>query len=836
MSKKVIVDKEGLITYHKYVKEEYMLECSQAVDDMYEYRNELMANEQIRKDNEETRKINEINRVNAETERLSAEQTRDANEVLRVKHYNADVVAEKARVAKENERITAEQQRVINENARLGDEQIRVNQENRRLSNEDNRNTSENIRQANERARQTNNSKLTSDVQTKITEVTQITNECNSNVNKSIANINSCIDDLKGFRSEHNASIEAINNTNQEQNARMDNITKKNKEQDIYIDALLNEGKNKRITITEAGNEIKLTGNSEGFVTVDKVVGDTLVNLRTNKGAFVGISNSSSWTLNNKTENMIEGVLNEKTSWFYLNLGTVDISLFKPDTKYTILFKNNRNIDLVALMSGGGDSILTPTASIRNDMALVTTVSDFSNLKNIIIYTTSYAYRTQENIYPLECRAEIIGILEGDYTNKPIPQEVFEGMKSTFENKLVTQEMVDAGEEQVENLGKYKVDVKVRGKNLFPNVTFKLGGRRGTDGKEFIATDRITTTKTFNLNKGSYYISCNESNITFLGVTLYKDEKFIKEIVHTSSINNGRLFILDDDYDIYVNVGTVNLSLKLQIEENTQATSYEPYFEHTQTLYLNSPLLKGDELVAKEDGIYHWHKMSKVVLNGSEPWKQAKDLGQVIRCVYDNPSLGFGGVSTSNCICDKFATTGDIGLNSEAIWIVSSVNRLGLHLNKLKLVTQDAQGFKQWLQANPTTVVYELAEPYEEKISDFDILLKTPNNATLSVDSVIPPTTTITYTTDIPDVYSLEETNADQYDLIDVSLMATDEIYMMLEPILTTTCPVREEGEEKVNKNYAMINFYVKLVNRGLKDIDKVPEWLREDVIKELNK
>ena len=59
MSKKVIVDKEGLITYHKYVKEEYMAEGGQAVNDMYAYRNELMANEQIRKDNEEARKIND---------------------------------------------------------------------------------------------------------------------------------------------------------------------------------------------------------------------------------------------------------------------------------------------------------------------------------------------------------------------------------------------------------------------------------------------------------------------------------------------------------------------------------------------------------------------------------------------------------------------------------------------------------------------------------------------------------------------------------------------------------------------------------------------------------
>ena len=57
-------------------------------------------------------------------------------------------------------------------------------------------------------------------------------------------------------------------------------------------------------------------------------------------------------------------------------------------------------------------------------------------------------------------------VLEGDYTNKPIP-DYFKGMQSSFEDKVVTQEMVDSGEELAENLGKYKVEYKVTGKNKF---------------------------------------------------------------------------------------------------------------------------------------------------------------------------------------------------------------------------------------------------------------------------------------------------------------------------------------------------------------------------------
>ena len=46
--------------------------------------------------------------------------------------------------------------------------------------------------------------------------------------------------------------------------------------------------------------------------------------------------------------------------------------------------------------------------------------------------------------------------------------------------------------------------------------------------------------------------------------------------------------------------------------------------EYNTSMYLNSPLLKGYELVWKEDGLYHYHKMEKVVLDGSddEKWIQ----------------------------------------------------------------------------------------------------------------------------------------------------------------------------------------------------------------------
>ena len=73
-------------------------------------------------------------------------------------------------------------------------------------------------------------------------------------------------------------------------------------------------------------------------------------------------------------------------------------------------------------------------------------------------------------------------------------------------------------------------------------------------------------------------------------------------------------------------------------------------------------------------------------------------------------------------------------------------------------------------------------------------------------------------------VKELEEVNAIQDRLIDVSLLATDEIFMMIEPLLSETNTYNIGGNNK------MVDMYVAMVQRGLKTIDEVPVRYREQV------
>ena len=72
-------------------------------------------------------------------------------------------------------------------------------------------------------------------------------------------------------------------------------------------------------------------------------------------------------------------------------------------------------------------------------------------------------------------------------------------------------------------------------------------------------------------------------------------------------------------------------------------------------------------------------------------------------------------------------------------------------------------------------------------------------------------------------VAEIDQENLIQNELIDISLLATDEMFMMLEPLLEAV-QIDERGMSK------MIDMYVAMIMRGLKTVDEVPLRYREDV------
>ena len=71
-----------------------------------------------------------------------------------------------------------------------------------------------------------------------------------------------------------------------------------------------------------------------------------------------------------------------------------------------------------------------------------------------------------------------------------------------------------------------------------------------------------------------------------------------------------------------------------------------------------------------------------------------------------------------------------------------------------------------------------------------------------------------------------KEINENQDKLIDTTMLATDEIFTMIEPILDLV-PQNISLEGSVSK---MVDLYVAMIQRGIKTIEQVPTRYREEV------
>ena len=603
-----------------------------------------------------------------------------------------------------------------------------------------------------------------------------------------------------------------------------------NKTQQVYINGLFNENKDGRLSVEGEGNDLKLEGSKEGLVEVDKIVGNTLVNIA------------------NFSDKEYEFTLNN--GGYYNTITLCDLSLIEVNTDYTLLFDIEIVNNATTWSLGSNTKFVLGQGNSQNSVSGHPVINSISNngisynLWNTICYSTNVVkfnlsslnttYTKYFAIRPLYSeqlgegqsityKVKNLMLFKGDITSNP-PKEYIEGLQSSFESNLVTQEMIEQGLESEENLGKYKVPVRLVGKNLW-----SYGDILQTGVKQIIL-DKPLKAGVYTVSSTTKTIYATHPHIAFQNGS---------KVVGYQYLNQNKSFTLYENVDsvvLYSNGYNYNNSINnpinftnIQIEEGTVATDREEYFERTTNVYLNSPLLEGDEIVMHDGELCHYHKYGKEVLDGSGDWIKADTS---ITTTHIKTSVFLLEVTGSNAgsLCDKFVNNTNMTSDTEFYYYNTSFfggSKLIISINNSKLSTQNLTGFKAWLKANPTTVVYQLAEPYYEPIQSDKLLLECANSSTLHLDTVVPvESVNVSYTGNVPSVYALEETNNNQDSLIDISLCATDEMYMMIEPLLEVV-PQTLNNERMMSK---MVDMYVAMVIRELKTIEEVPVRYREQV------
>ena len=217
---------------------------------------------------------------------------------------------------------------------------------------------------------------------------------------------------------------------------------------------------------------------------------------------------------------------------------------------------------------------------------------------------------------------------------------------------------------EYEPYGKYKIPVKVSGKNLFdinasvnapsgtfnnvtvpnlltlylkPNTAYTLSSNQNGD----------TTAEPSDIYRSLYFNGVSNSNAVFNGhsVTATTDDTGKLQIILFSQRTNAE--------------NIVNKTAKIQLEEGSTATDYEPYVEPVTTnIYLDEPLRKVGghaDYIDFSTGTVE-RVVNKEVFDGTETWQKSSSVENRYLIYSIKPYTT--SITTPKILCDRLISNG----------------------------------------------------------------------------------------------------------------------------------------------------------------------------------
>lgn len=275
-----------------------------------------------------------------------------------------------------------------------------------------------------------------------------------------------------------------------------------------------------------------------------------------------------------------------------------------------------------------------------------------------------------------------------------------------------------------------KISILSNGKNFLPPFEeWTLSGNTKLTGKNEVTQIQTTVwmdkieSPFISVFEGNYKLTCTT------GLTDYKYQLQMRLYNFKKEQIGGIVYVDKTTLNFDSGVAYIKLSINSgaslsgtfifkdwQLEKDIQ-TQYSEYKADKKEIQLQQPL-RGletiqDAIEETSEGVVLTQNIGKIVLNGTENWIR-RNMG------LENETIGFGILNTEinnykidgEGKCDKFIFV----KNSNVLWNIDKegfccTDFLQLRIKKSELETQDIQGFKQYLKANPITVYYQLAEP-----------------------------------------------------------------------------------------------------------------------------
>ena len=496
-------------------------------------------------------------------------------------------------------------------------------------------------------------------------------------------------------------SLGATVNTHTEQ------ISNLNKE----LDRVKKLEENTVSTVTTESDFTTVEATSNGYFEDVKLEGKTLVNLV--KGGDVeksiGVSGGTLSKYNYLTP------LKNNT------LYTVILNIDAPDEDLTKL-----NISL----NGG---------SFGHVNKCINGISCFTLTTNETPHNEIWVYFTVGSTIVGTPKLSNVVVLEGDHTQNP-PNGYIEGLKSVGQD---VDEIVVSSVNPSGNLfGGYLIpnsSINPNTGDVIANAVFDLSNMITLPNVNKIFTNAEVVGL---YDEGSNFISFNTIRNGMLDIPFKAKKCRIRTYPRTSDNYTDKLYI------------SIN---KVEVDHISDKKRLLYYNEETQTW--EKPILREWDSIEKHaNGKYYYHQRSgEVVLNGSEDSWAIVPTSHSANILAFNIQLTVGGtLNTFFALSDKFAYKNGYGADADyENFFHANASYTQFRISKSKLSTQDVAGFKQWLQANNVTVVYQLAEEKVYECTNIDLITYANETNYIVESGEIVPKSTLKVHNNISNVVSL---------------------------------------------------------------------------------
>ncbi|MCI5748698.1 BppU family phage baseplate upper protein [Clostridium perfringens] len=187
-------------------------------------------------------------------------------------------------------------------------------------------------------------------------------------------------------------------------------------------------------------------------------------------------------------------------------------------------------------------------------------------------------------------------------------------------------------------------------------------------------------------------------------ITYWENENFIKGVI----LNKGES----------IEIKPPNNCNKIRISFNTRITEIVFIKYNKKDILIKEPLREGDYLYEDNGQVKVYRPTKQYTFTGNETsivkWVTVTDEN-FIGFYITNDDIPNLTSKRSLVVCNNFPSVDGVITKRNMYIAANSVN---ICIEKSALTTPDIEGFRAWLKANPTTIVYQLAEPVVEIVEN----------------------------------------------------------------------------------------------------------------------